>query len=1002
MITTVIKVEVDGSGAAVDQLYDINKQLDILRKQLKQGGDAETLKAVNREMENLKREAKATNEVIKAQVQAFKDAAKEDIESLKRQAQAARESNIERQAALKKLETDAKLLSKEMSAWAKENQRVEIEAAKATAAEAKKTANEKVAALKKIESEFAALIREEKSGLKGAKNFIELNRGSYVGLNAELVSLRKAYKQLSEEERAGRVGQQTLKDIQRLDTGLKTIDASMGQYQRNVGNYKSAFDGFFGGLTRGAGIITAITGLSLGMTEGVQAAALYSKSFADLQAILGVTGKEADDLEKKIGELTTITLDGGEVIVNTAAEIATAMKVVGSQSPQLLENSEALAQVTKEALILAKASGDGLEPSAAALTKTMNQFNLSADESNRIINALAAGSKAGAAEIPQITDAMKEAGLAAKNSGVSLEESIGLIETLAERGLQGAEAGTQLRNVFIKLASAEVLPKKATDALKAAGVDLQLLSDKTIPFTDRLKELSKVQGNVAVLAKVFGAENLAAAQILTENVDRVNDFTAAVTGTNTAYEQAAINADSFDQSLTNLKNTLTNIMVGVVNIVVPALSGLINILQEFPDDIAVAVAAMASYQLAMTGMASGTSIAAAATRLLTVAMNALPFVAVAATAVILYEAIKSVWSATQDLTTVQEDLNTAVSEGISNYAQEANAADALFDTLRDETKSKEEKKAAVDALNKQYGQYLGNLDLEKATVEELNTAQNNLNNSLIESIVVRIKKNEAERIANEIFKQQTALAEASARQQKFANDTYIQGLTGTKLAGRNLAAAQRDAATAQATIKELEGGLNRLNTIGEEFRATLAKTDISVFGTATATKALGDAATVTGDKIETAGGKTEKAAKSVKDMTTTLAEMEAALKVVEGQLKSYNDANQIPKEVFEKYDSLLKQIADLKARLLEFKGGMMDSEVSLKIKVEQGGAEQMQGLEGVTESPDVAAEIARQNAEAEAEARIEVYNQMFQTLQDQAISLQKARRRRFFKSTTTI
>ena len=79
---------------------------------------------------------------------------------------------------------------------------------------------------------------------KDSKNAMNYAEGSYRALNQELVNLRNEYKNLSAEERENaEVGGAILKRIAELDTELKSIDATMGNYQRNVGNYKSALEG---------------------------------------------------------------------------------------------------------------------------------------------------------------------------------------------------------------------------------------------------------------------------------------------------------------------------------------------------------------------------------------------------------------------------------------------------------------------------------------------------------------------------------------------------------------------------------------------------------------------------------------------------------------------------------------------------------------------------------------------------------------------------------------
>lgn len=81
--------------------------------------------------------------------------------------------------------------------------------------------------------------------MKVGKTNTDAAAGSYIELNNQLKALRNQYKALSETERNGTTGQSILANITKLDTQLKDIDESMGQYQRNVGNYKQAFDGAF-------------------------------------------------------------------------------------------------------------------------------------------------------------------------------------------------------------------------------------------------------------------------------------------------------------------------------------------------------------------------------------------------------------------------------------------------------------------------------------------------------------------------------------------------------------------------------------------------------------------------------------------------------------------------------------------------------------------------------------------------------------------------------------
>lgn len=279
----------------------------------------------------------------------------------------------------------------------------------------------------------------------------------------------------------------------------------------------------------------------------------YEQTAADLQAITGANDETLNFLKQSAVEV------GVETTVS-AGKTLEAYKLIASAKPELLSNAEGLAQITREAITLTEAMGGDLPTAATNLTDVMNQFNAPASEASRFVNALAAGSKEGSADVQQLADAILVAGTEAKASNVSFEESVGLTEALAEKGKKGAEAGTALRNIFSKLSATDILPKEATERLLAAGVDIEQLSDKSLTFTQRLEALKPVQNDANALTAVFGLENKSTAQILLGNINRVNELTEAVTDTNVAQEQAAIRTATASAEWARLKNTLSAVV----------------------------------------------------------------------------------------------------------------------------------------------------------------------------------------------------------------------------------------------------------------------------------------------------------------------------------------------------------------------------------------------------------------------------------------------------------
>ena len=101
----------------------------------------------------------------------------------------------------------------------------------------------KMGELQKQEQQLKASIQQEEALLRNHAKVVVSASGSYYEMNAAMLELEKRFKALGKAEREGAVGQGMLSDIERLNKELKEIDAQMGHYQRNVGNYASGWDG---------------------------------------------------------------------------------------------------------------------------------------------------------------------------------------------------------------------------------------------------------------------------------------------------------------------------------------------------------------------------------------------------------------------------------------------------------------------------------------------------------------------------------------------------------------------------------------------------------------------------------------------------------------------------------------------------------------------------------------------------------------------------------------
>lgn len=95
-------------------------------------------------------------------------------------------------------------------------------------------------------SQLRTLTEQNKQYLAILRNHTQVaiaTTGSYNEMKASMLQLEKEYYNLSQAAREGAKGMDILNNIGKLNQQLKDIDAQMGNYQRNVGNYASGWDG---------------------------------------------------------------------------------------------------------------------------------------------------------------------------------------------------------------------------------------------------------------------------------------------------------------------------------------------------------------------------------------------------------------------------------------------------------------------------------------------------------------------------------------------------------------------------------------------------------------------------------------------------------------------------------------------------------------------------------------------------------------------------------------
>ncbi|MGB0869470.1 MAG: phage tail tape measure protein [Flavobacteriales bacterium] len=359
--------------------------------------------------------------------------------------------------------------------------------------------------------------------------------------------------------------------LDKVDTKTKKLTKSFGACFKELLSFSLALDG--------------ISQLETGLTDLITPGVALNSEMAELAAITGLADEELKKIEKS-------ARSSAGVFGTDASQNIESYKILLSKlSPEIAQNNEALALMGENVGYTSKLMGGNSVAATGVLTTAMNQYGVSLEdplqaskEMGIMMNIMAAGAKEGSAELPEIASALENVGLMAKSSSVSFAETNAAIQILDKSGKKGAEGGVALRNVLSTLSQGRFLPRDIRKQLQGAGVDISQLTNHSIPLTERLKGLKPVLSDNALITKLFGKENSAAALALLQNLDALEQLTPKLEGTNTAVEQAEIIMGSYQEGMNRWKAKIDDLKIGFFNLtesMMPAFQSSLSMITSF-------------------------------------------------------------------------------------------------------------------------------------------------------------------------------------------------------------------------------------------------------------------------------------------------------------------------------------------------------------------------------------------------------------------------------------
>jgi len=325
-------------------------------------------------------------------------------------------------------------------------------------------------------------------------------------------------------------------DVTGLVNGLKTA-AKATQDAANktdewVGKNQQNIDHISGGFTKAGLVLTGFAALSVAR-------------FAEFDKAMSSVGAATMESAENMGLLRQAAIEAGADTQYSATEAASGIEELAKAG---VSTADILRGGLAGSLDLAASGAIGVGEAAEIAATAMTQFGLGGDQVSHVADLLAAGAGKAQGGVGDLGAALKQAGLVADQTGLSIEETTAGLTAFASAGLVGSDAGTSFKSMLQRLTPQSKEAEREMDRLGISAYDAQGnfigLSEFAGNLQQSLKDLTPEQRNAA-MATIFGSDAVRAANVIYEQgAAGIDKWTEAVNDQGYAAEQARIRTDN--------------------------------------------------------------------------------------------------------------------------------------------------------------------------------------------------------------------------------------------------------------------------------------------------------------------------------------------------------------------------------------------------------------------------------------------------------------------------
>lgn len=301
-----------------------------------------------------------------------------------------------------------------------------------------------------------------------------------------------------------------------------------------------------------AGLAVAAFGVA-----AVKMAADFDQQMSTVQANTGATSAQMD-------QLRAAAIEAGASTVYSASDSADAINDLGKAGMSV---TDILTGGLTGALNLAASDGMAVGDAAEYMANALSMFHLKGSQASQVADTLAAGAGKAVGNVSDFGEALNNCGAQANSFGMNIQETTGVLALFAQNGTIGAEAGTQLNSMLMKLAAPST---EAANTMKELGISAYDAQGHFVGMANFAGQLQKAEKNLTdeqrnqANATIFGSYAIKAANYLYEAGESgVNKWTKAVSESGYAAEQAAAKNNNLKGDLENLSGSMESLMISV-------------------------------------------------------------------------------------------------------------------------------------------------------------------------------------------------------------------------------------------------------------------------------------------------------------------------------------------------------------------------------------------------------------------------------------------------------